>query len=111
MGLPDAVVSMSQYPQQAGAAGSSGVGALWLQGVVAVQHSGVGRHLPRPRDGVPRALEDAGALHWSCPPHTAPLRRGWGSPEDPRRSRGLTQRALLPGCHSHSPSWERMHRE
>lgn len=34
---PDAVVSVSQCPQWAGAPGSSGAAAVWLQGVVAVQ--------------------------------------------------------------------------
>lgn len=38
----DTVVSMAEYPQQAGAAGSGGAAAVQLQGVVAVQVLGDG---------------------------------------------------------------------
>lgn len=74
----DTVVSMSQYPQQAGAAGGSGVAAGCGGGPGT---RGWGRFLPRPRGGVPE--EDAGALYWFCPPVTAPPEEGLGQPRRP----------------------------
>lgn len=38
----------------------------------------------------------------AAPPGPCSPRRSRGSPEEPRRSSGLRQRALLPGCRSHS---------
>lgn len=79
---PDTVTSLSQHPQRTGAPGSRGV--VWLQGVLAVLawlqvppwHLGMGR-TPSPPEargwwGLERRLEPL------------PLRRGQGTPEDPK---------------------------
>lgn len=70
----DIVVSMSQYPQQAGAAERGGGPGT----------RGWGQRLPRRGEGFLGPWKVAGALHWSCPPDTTPPEEGRGSPEDPK---------------------------
>lgn len=96
---PDAVVSMSQYLQWAGAPGSGGVAVervaarAWLQ--VPPWHSGVGQCLPGQGEGLLGPWKAAGALCWSCPPETAPPEEG---PGQPRRAKTQTQQRPDTAC-------------